>query len=103
MIDPKNFRKNLLGFGGGGGGGGVGEGGGGVDPTLLGEGGVRGTFCGGIVDVEVGVAGVGEADLELKLVDTGPTGGGWFVVELADPGRTTGFESDTLGLSAYPL
>ncbi len=90
----KNVRKNLLlGFG---------RGGGGVDPvddggavcTLPLGGGVRGTFCGGILDRELGVAGVG----------CPPTGAA-DEVALFDPGRTEGFESEMLGLltSAYPL
>jgi len=50
-----------------------------------------------------GVTGVEEAILELGVVATGPGGSGSFVLALADPGRTIGFESDILGLSAYPL
>jgi hypothetical protein len=68
-----------LGFGGGGGGGGeVDPGdGGGVAPTWLGEGGVNGTFCGGIVLLEVGVAGVGDVlILASGVVATGPGGSG---------------------------
>jgi hypothetical protein len=99
----KNLRKNFLGFGGGGGGGGV-DTGGGVLCTWLGVGGVRGTFSGGIVDIveaELGVEGVGDAFPVVKLVITGPKGGGSFVP--APPGRTMGFESEMLDLSAYPL
>lgn len=70
--------------------------------TWLGEGGVRGTFSGGIVEPDSGVAGVGET-FELREVATGPTGGGSFVLALADPGRTIGLESEILGLSAYRL
>lgn len=85
----KNLRKNLLGLGfgdGGGGGGGTEEAGGG---------GVRGTFSIGIV-VELGVAGVGGV-FEFNEVATGPAGGGTEVPALADPGKTTGFESAMLG------
>jgi hypothetical protein len=67
--------------------------------TFPGGGGVSGTFRGGIVVVE-GVAGVAVAILELGVVATGPGGGGWLVLELAEPGRTIGFESRMLGLSA---
>jgi hypothetical protein len=65
-----------------------------------GGGGVRGTFCAGMVVDEVGVAGV---TFELVDVATVPGGAGSDVLALADPGRTTGFESEMLGLSAYPL
>jgi hypothetical protein len=86
----------LLGFGAGGCGGveagGALWGGGG--------GGVRGTFCAGIVVDEVGVAGV---TFELVDVATVPGGAGSDVLALADPGRTAGFESEMVGLSAYPL
>ncbi len=67
----KKRRKNLRGFGGGGGGGVemVGDGGGG--------GGVKGTFWGGIVEAELGVAGVGGGETIFELdVATGPGGGG---------------------------
>ena len=87
----------LLGFGAGGGGGGV-DAGGAVWPG--GGGGVRGTFCAGIVVELVGVAGV---TFELVDVATVPGGGGSEVLALADPGRTIGFESEIVGLSAYPL
>jgi hypothetical protein len=91
------LRKNLLfGFGGADGGGGV-DAGGTVD---LGGGGVRGTFCAGIVEEVVGVAGV---RCELVEGATEPGGSGSDVLGLADPGRTAGFESEILGLSAYPL
>lgn len=62
----KNLRKNLRGFGGGGGGGGVLAGGGG---------GVKGTFWGGIVEPELGVAGVGDAEAIFDVA-TGPGGSG---------------------------
>lgn len=52
---------------------------------------------------ELGVEGVADVFPVVKLVMTGPRGGGSFVAELADPGRTTGFESEMLGLSAYRL
>ena len=92
----KVLRKNFLfGFGVGGGGG-VDAGG----TVVLGGGGVRGTFCAGIVEAEVGVAGVG---FELNEVATKPGGGGSEVLALADPGRTIGFESEIECLSAYPL
>lgn len=99
----KNLLKNFLGFLGGGGGGGVVEAGGGVAFTSEGVGGIRGTLWAGIVDVEVGVAGVGVFSFALKEVATGPTGSGSFVLELAEPGRTIGLESEMLGLPAYPL
>lgn len=54
----------------------------------------------------IGVAGFfGGRGLALGDVKTGPGGGGSEVAELADPGRTIGFESPMLGLleSAYPL
>lgn len=41
--------------------------------------------------------------MELGEVATGPGGGGSFVAELVDPGRTMGLESEMLGLSAYVL
>lgn len=92
-----------MGFWGGGGGGG-----GGVEPvdvggaawTLLGDGGVNGTFSVGIVVLEVGVAGVGGVRISEELVDvaTGPGGGGSEVDGLADPGRTAVLESLMLGL-----
>lgn len=90
------MRKNFL-FGFGGGGAGVVDTGGIVE---LGGGGVRGTFSTGIAEAVVGVAGVG---FELVDVATAPGGGGSDVAGLADPGRTTGFESEIEGLSAYPL
>lgn len=74
--------------------------------TWLGEGGVNGTFCGGIVVLEVGVAGVGDAPILASVVAVAdPGGSGWEVAGLADPGRTAGLESLMLGfvLSAYPL
>ena len=107
----KNLRKNFLfGFGIGGGGGGGEEAGttGGVVGTLPpGGGGVRGTFDGGIAEIVLGVAGVGErpASLELDVSATGPGGAGADVLALADPGSTAAFESVILGflLSVYPL
>jgi hypothetical protein len=70
-----------------------------VFPDGGGGGGVRGTFRGLIVGVPV-VAGVGDAGM-VSL----PGGGGCLEVELADPGRTAGFEFaiDGLVLSANPL
>jgi hypothetical protein len=64
----KNLRKNLLGFGGGCGGGELAGGGGGV----------KGTFWGEVIELELGVVGVGdgEAIFELGVVATGPGGGG---------------------------
>jgi hypothetical protein len=61
----KNLRSLLFGLGGGGGGGG-GE----PEVVLPGGGGVRGTFCGGIV--EAGVDGVGDASFAFNEVATGP-------------------------------
>lgn len=62
---------------------------------------------GGIGELEAGVAGVGDEVDSLELGDgvTGPGGGGSEVAGLADPGRTTGFESFKIGFlsSAYPL
>lgn len=90
----KNLRSLLFGLGGGG------DGGGGEPEVVFpGGGGVRGTFCGGIVEAE-GVDGVGDAAFEFNEVATGPGGGGSFVLALAEPGRTTGVESAMLGLSA---
>lgn len=43
--------------------------------------------------MEVGPAGV----VELEVVETDPGGRGTLVVELADPGSTTGFESPIVG------
>jgi hypothetical protein len=65
----KNLRKNLRGFCGGGGGGVELAGGGG---------GVKGMLWDGILETELGVAGVGdgEAIFELGIVATGPGGGG---------------------------
>lgn len=65
-----------------------------------GGGGVRGTLCGGIVEEDDGVEGVLGLTVELGDVATGPGGGGWLVLELAEPGRTMGLESWMLGLSA---
>jgi hypothetical protein len=73
---------------------------GGGEATLPGGGGVRGTLCGGIVEVDDGVDGVLGVAVELGDVATGPGGGGWFVLELAEPGRTMGRESPMLDLSA---
>ncbi len=55
-----------------------------------GGGGVNGTFSGGIVEEDVGVAGVGALPVGL----TGPGGGGTFIgaAELCDPGRNAGSE-----------
>lgn len=74
------------------------------DGDTGGVGGVRGTLCGGIIDPELGVAGVCATD-ELGDVATGPGGRGSEVASLADPGRTRGLESAILGFlaSAYPL
>jgi hypothetical protein len=56
----------LRGLGGGGGGGGVLAGGGG---------GVKGTFWGGIEEVELGVAGVGDVEANFEVA-TEPGGSG---------------------------
>lgn len=94
----KVFRKNfLLGFGLGA--EGLVDAAGTVE-LEGGGGGVRGTFSAGIVEELVGVVGVG---FELADVATLPGGAGSDVAGLAEPGRTTGFESDMDGLSAYPL
>ena len=101
----RNLRRNLRGFLGGGGGVGGGvepiELGGAVCTFVLGGGGVRGTFCGGTVELELGVTGFEEAapslELEPDVGNTGPGGGGSEVLELAEPGRTMVFESAMLG------
>jgi hypothetical protein len=99
----RNLRILLLRFGCGGGGGvELVDVGGGMF-TVPGGGGVRGTFCEGIVEADDGVDGVLELAVEVGEVATGPGGGGWFVLELAEPGRTAGLESAMLDLSAYPL
>lgn len=56
-----------------------------------GGGGVNGTFSGGIVEEDVGVAGVGALS---GVGLTGPGGGGTFIgaAELCDPGRNAGSE-----------
>lgn len=56
-----------------------------------GGGGVNGTFSGGIVEEDVGVAGVGALP---GVGLTGPGGGGTFIgaAELCDPGRNAGLE-----------
>lgn len=99
------FRSRFFGFGVGGRGGVVVDGGA-VSTFEFGGGGVSGTFWDGIVELEDGVAGVGDgpANLEVGVVAPG-AGGGSEVLELADPGRTIGFESVTLGFlaSAKPL
>jgi hypothetical protein len=77
------LRKNLRGFGVGGGGMEAVGGGGDV---------LTGSFWAGMV-AELGVVGV-VAVLELNGVATGDAGE---VVELAEPGRTTGFESAMVG------
>ena len=105
-----NLRKNLL-LGFGVRGGGVVEEavevGGAVGTLPPGGGGVRGTFEGGIAELELGVAGAGEgpASLELDVSATRPGGAGSDVLALADPGRTAAFESAILGFlsSAYSL
>jgi hypothetical protein len=93
----RNLRILLFGFGCGGGGGvELGDVGGPV-LTLPGGGGVRGTLCGGIVEADDGVDGVA---VKLGGFATAPWGAGSLVLELAEPGRTTGLESAMLGLSA---
>ena len=67
---------------------------------------MRGTFLGGIVEAETGVVGVGDVAVFAFIeVATAPWGRGSEVLGLADPGKTTGFESEMLGfgLLAYPL
>lgn len=98
----KYLVNRPFGFGGGGERVDPVDAGGGV-VTFPGGGGVRGTLCGGIVEVDDGVDGVFGVAVEFGDVATGPGGGGWFVLELAEPGRTTGLESVMLDLSAYPL
>jgi hypothetical protein len=90
----KVLRKTRL-FGFGAEGVGAVDGGGMIE--LGGGGGGRGIFSGRIVEVEIEVAGVG---FELGEAATAPGGGGSDVLGLADPGRTTGFESEIEGLSA---
>jgi hypothetical protein len=122
----RSLRHLRFGAGGGvGGGGGGAEDGGGaavvvdvvleggaVWPRLGGGGGTLGTFSGGIVDAEDGVADVEEgADPGAGLIGPGGTGfftGAW---ELSDPGRKAGSELkidalvslDGLGASAKNL
>jgi hypothetical protein len=91
----RNLRILLRRFGCGGGGG--------VELVDVGGGGVRGTLCEGIAEADDEVDGVLELAVEVGEVATGPGGGGWFVLELAEPGRTAGLESAMLDLSAYPL
>lgn len=70
-----------------------------------GLGGIRGTFGGGVVLFEVGVAGVGDV-MEGATTDPGGGGCGVVAVLLCVPGRTIAVESLTLGLvvlSAYRL
>jgi hypothetical protein len=95
----RSLRNLLLAFGCGGGAVAPGDAGGGT-LTLLGGGGVRGMLCGGIEEVDDGVDGVLDVPVELAAPATGLRGAGWFVAELAEPGRTTGRESVMLDLSA---
>ena len=63
-----------------------------------GEGGTNGTFDGGIVVLDVGVAGEEEDAVdELGFGVTRPGGAGSFVAGLAEPGSTVAFESVMLG------
>lgn len=66
--------------------------------------GARGRLSVGIIGVD-GVAGVAGVSVTVELSDvlTAPGGRGSSVLELAEPGRTTGFESLIVGLSAKLL
>ena len=116
-ISPRRKRRKRrvlrLGGGGGGGDGAVGAaflGGGGIEVGGAictfppgGGGGVNGTFSGGMVLLELGVAGV-DASRPGETEGTGPGGGGVATVAvwLCEPGKTAASEFFMLGFILPP-